>query len=276
MNNIYKRINIVIHLIIILILTVITQIGRLAYILSIALIFLLRILTFLVTFFVFMLFYSVVSFVSSMIAPLFGRFPLSCFASSNDRLVVASPIYCALNRNYTTPQTRKLAIALAEDIDREYPGTLTIALDANFPFVDGFPLLPHLSHDDGKKLDLAFYYRDAGGKFLNGKTRSPVGYFAFEQPAASDEQPCKGRNDWLTTRWDFDAIQPVFPKYELEERRTTSALRWLTTEGVNGFGLEKVFLEPHIRNKLGVADTHLRFQGCRAARHDGHIHIQVR
>lgn len=252
-----------------------TQIGGIAYILNLALLRALRLRLFVVKLCMFLLCYGALAFASSMIAPTFGRVPLSCFTNSGERLVVGSPLYCALNRNYTTLEMRKLATALAENMDNEYPGTLTIALDASFPFVDGFPLLPHLSHDDGKKLDLAFYYKDTDGKFLNGETRSPLGYFAFEQPAASDEQPCKGRNDWITTRWDFDALQSVFPKYQLEEQRTASALRWLTTKGVNSFGLEKVFLEPHVRNKLGVADSHLRFQGCRAARHDDHIHIQV-
>ncbi|WEX89606.1 hypothetical protein PZN02_003519 [Sinorhizobium garamanticum] len=41
------------------------------------------------------------------------------------------------------------------------------------------------------------------------------------------------------------------------------------------FGLEKVFIEPHVKNALGITDGHVRFQGCRAARHDDHIHIQV-
>lgn len=48
-------------------------------------------------------------------------------------------------------------------------------LDANFPFKDGFPLLPHLSHDDGRKVDIAFMYRYQSddslrkkGEFLSG------------------------------------------------------------------------------------------------------------
>lgn len=193
----------------------------------------------------------------------------------DDKLVVRSPIYCLLNRNYATPRMRDLATALAEHMDKEFPGTVTVALDGNFPFIDGFPLFPHLSHADGKKLDLAFYYQDVDGKFLNGTTRSPIGYFAFEQPADGDEQPCKGRRDWLTTRWDLDALQRLFPAYRIEEQRTASAIRWLTTEGVSKFGLEKVFVEPHIKNALGATDSHIRFQGCRAARHDDHVHIQV-
>ena len=30
-------------------------------------------------------------------------------------------------------------------------------LDANFPFINKFPLLPHLSHNDGKKIDITDY-----------------------------------------------------------------------------------------------------------------------
>jgi len=48
-------------------------------------------------------------------------------------------------RNYVTPDMRDLAKALATHMDKEFPGTVTVALDGNFPFVRGFPLLPHLS-----------------------------------------------------------------------------------------------------------------------------------
>ena len=60
-------------------------------------------------------------------------------------------------------------------------------LDGNFPFITGFPLLPHLSHDDGEKVDLAFYYADDTG-YLRGATRAPIGYFAFED-GTSNCQP---------------------------------------------------------------------------------------
>jgi hypothetical protein len=44
---------------------------------------------------------------------------------------------------------------------------------------------------------------------------------------------------------------------------------------VTRFGLQKIFIEPHLKNALGITDGHVRFQGCRAARHDDHVHIQV-
>jgi hypothetical protein len=61
----------------------------------------------------------------------------------------------------------------------------------------------------------------------------------------------------------------------LDEARTRFALRWLAREGP-GQGLGKVFVEPHLRERLGVSGDVIRFQGCAAARHDDHIHIQLR
>lgn len=263
------------HFAIVLLLTLLTQVGGVAYLIVLAVSRLWGVRRWWLTVGGFLLAYAGLAVATGIVAPMFGRVPLSCWASDADRLVVRSPIYCALNRNYVTQRVRDLAQALADQMNKEFPGTTTIALDANFPFLNGFPLLPHLSHADGRKLDFAYYYKDAAGAFLNSETRSPIGYFAFEQPADGDELPCKGRNDWLTGRWDLDVIQPLFPAYRIEEQRTVAAIGWLTTEGVSRFGVEKLFLEPHLKNALGITDDHVRFQGCRAARHDDHIHVQV-
>ncbi|MGO4484747.1 hypothetical protein EFD55_26040 [Rhizobium pisi] len=262
-------------LLIVVILTLLTQIGGIAYLLALAAARAIGARRFPAKLALFLLCYAGATFAAGLAAPMFGRVPLSCLSGTGDHLVVRSPIYCALNRNYVTPGMRDLAQALATHMDQEFPGTVTVALDANFPFMNGFPLLPHLSHADGRKLDFAYYYQDADGNFLNGVTRSPIGYFAFEEPAPGDELPCAGRSDWLTTRWDFDALQPLFPAYGLEKQRMSAMIAWLTTEGVTRFHLEKIFIEPHLKNALGITDTHVRFQGCRAARHDDHIHIQV-
>ncbi|EJC79789.1 hypothetical protein Rleg4DRAFT_1391 [Rhizobium leguminosarum bv. trifolii WSM2297] len=264
-----------VHILIVLILTLLTQVGGLAYLIALAASRAWGIRRFPAKLAIFLLFYAGASFAAGLAAPMFGRVPLSCLSGTADTLVVRSPIYCVLNRNYVTPDLRDLAKALAAHMNEEFPGTVTVALDANFPFVNGFPRLPHLSHADGKKLDFAYYYKNADGAFLNGATRSPIGYFAFEEPAPGDELPCEGRNDWLTTRWNFDILQPLFPAYGIEQQRTSAAVAWLTSEGVARFRLQKIFIEPHLKNALGITDSHVRFQGCRAARHDDHIHIQV-
>jgi hypothetical protein len=159
---------------------------------------------------------------------------------------------------------------LSRDVEREFPGTVTLFLDANMPFLRGFPLLPHLSHHDGRKLDIAYYYAAPGGSYLPGRTRSPLGYWAFEQPTATDRSMCP-RGSWLTLRWDMSALQDLWPEMRLEPARTRHALRWLAAER----RVERIFIEPYLAARLGVSSPLLGFQGCRAARHDDHIHIQI-
>ena len=122
-----------------------------------------------------------------------------------------------------------------------------------------------MSHDDGEKADLAFYYRDRAG-YLPGVTRSLIGYFAFE------EGPTNCPVDTgLTLRWDMGWLQGLWPDYTLDPPRMRFALRWLGDEQRLG----KIFIEPHLARRFDVSGPRIRFQGCRAARHDDHIHIQL-
>jgi hypothetical protein len=70
-------------------------------------------------------------------------------------------------------------------------------------------------------------------------------------------------------------LQELFPMRPLDQERTGAALRWLATEG-QALGVERIFIEPYLAARLGVSSPLLGFQGCRAARHDDHIHIQIR
>lgn len=258
-----------------ILLTLLTQIGGLVLLVAI---WARRLLgwprRFVVTLSLFVVLYAVSSMVTTIIAPVFGRVPLPCLADQQDRLVIRSALLCVMNRHYVVPELKEAARALAGEIDRQFPDTMTLALDGNFPFIDGFPLLPHLSHADGRKLDIAFYYEDEQGQFRDGQTPSPIGYFAFEQPRPGATLPCAGREDVLTTRWDLDFLQFLHAGWRLEERRTRAALQWLVDQGP-AYGVDKVFVEPHIAERLDVSGPLIRFQGCRAARHDDHIHIQV-
>lgn len=260
------------HLGIFAFLTLLTQIGGIAYAIALPVGKTRRSRIFGLAAFLFV--YFAASFATTAIAPLFGRVPLSCFGSDQTNFTVQSPLYCVLNRNYVTEEMRIAVTALANAIDTKFPGTKTLALDANFPFMDGFPLLPHLSHSDGRKLDIAFFHQK-NGHYLTSTTRSPIGYFAFETPKLDSPLPCAGRNDILTFRWNFEFLQTWFPVYQLENERLKETLRWLTNEG-ESFGVEKIFVEPHIASSLGISHERIRFQGCRAARHDDHIHFQIR
>jgi len=40
--------------------------------------------------------------------------------------------------------------------------------------------------------------------------------------------------------------------------------------------LGKLFIEPNLKKRLSLKDNRVRNHGCRAVRHDDHIHIQLR
>jgi len=259
------------------VLTLATQLGGIAYILSdpsvVRVSWLTRILPRIAAF---VAVYAVLSGLALWLAPAFGRVPLPCFAAEDATYRMHSPLYCALNRQYVTPTTQDMLASLANAVAAIEPGTRTTVLDAGFPFFDGFPLLPHLSHSDGRKVDIAYYYKDTAGRYRPYATRSPLGYWAFEEARDWENQPCSDRADWLTMRWDMDWFQSFVARdLVLDEDRTRLALQWLADEGPS-HDVEKVLVEPHIADRLRVAGAIIRFQGCRAARHDDHIHIQTK
>ncbi|MEP5728850.1 MAG: hypothetical protein ABJL67_05705 [Sulfitobacter sp.] len=175
-----------------------------------------------------------------------------------------SKVYCVLNRQYVVPELKDVLMDHAQQMQARFPGTVTRVLDANFPYLTGFPLLPHLSHDDGRKVDLAFYYRDNTG-YLPGTVRSPIGYFAFE------DGPTTCPDNALTLRWNMSWLQNLWPAYRPDDFRMKAALQLLDKDDRVG----KVFIEPHLKNRIDVLSNKIRFQGCRAARHDDHIHLQL-
>src|SRR5688500_616408 len=213
------------------------------------------------------------AFVVPPLAALGGRVPLPCTAETGRPFAAAHPLYCWLDRHYVDPRVLTVMVELSRAVERAHPGSVTLFLDGNFPFLNGFPLLPHLSHHDGRKLDIAYFYAEPGGAYRPGLLRSPIGYWAFEQPGTGDTSRCP-RGSWLTLRWDMAFLQDIWPDRPLEPERTRTALRWLVNEG-RAAGVERVFVEPYLAARLGVASPLLGFQGCRAARHDDHIHFQI-
>lgn len=254
------------HILIIIILTLVTQLGGIAWGLAL----LLRMLfgRFLV---LFLALYLGLTILAHYAAPLAGRVALPCLDAGPSQIAVLNPLYCALNRNYVSPEMKAHADALSDHMHDTFPGTRTRALDASFPFIDGFALLPHLSHDDGNKLDLAFYYTGADGEYRLGQAKSFIGYWGFEQPGPQDEQPC-ANDTGISLRWDIDWAQAYMRDWDLDAVRTSEALRWLAS---NAKGTEyKVFIEPYLAQRLDVSGEAIRFQGCSAARHDDHIHVE--
>ena len=243
----------VLHSVVFVVLTLLTQLGGVAWLF--ALCFRRRVLVFAAA-------YAALWIGAVMTAPTFGREAIPCLSDGTVRM--KSTFYCALNRQYVTPELKNVLNDFSAKMEREFPNTQTLVLDANFPFLKGFPLLPHLSHNDGRKVDIAFYYRDDTG-FLPGVTRSPIGYFAFE------DGPTDCPQNALTLRWDMAWLQKLWPHYHLEPRRMTTALQLLSDDARVG----KIFIEPHLKSRFQAGSSKIRFQGCRAARHDDHIHLQL-
>ena len=208
----------------------------------------------------------------AVIAPWTGRVRLPCLESEVEAaggLRPATLWTCALHRSYATPVAREELGRLAAAMRDRFPGTETRYLDAGFPFGDGFPLVPHLSHDDGRKVDLALFRSGPAAVPRGDPARGPLGYFAYEPPRAGEPAPCRGVRSWL--RWDLDALQP-FVYRPLDAERTRAGVEWLAARE----RVARMFLEPHLKERLGLESSKVRFQGCQAARHDDHLHVEFR
>ncbi|WP_326494138.1 hypothetical protein [Ensifer sp. SL37] len=124
---------------VVVLLTLLTQIGGAVWIVTLGLLRRRRagVAVFLA---LFLGLYAAGTALSYAIAPIFGRVPLPCFDDGTSRLKMQSPLFCVLNRQYVVPELKEAAAALSRHVDQVFPGTTTLALDANFPFFDGFPL----------------------------------------------------------------------------------------------------------------------------------------
>jgi hypothetical protein len=111
------------------------------------------------------------------IAPFFGRVKIE----ASNKIKAHSFITLLFNRNYVTPKIQSILNDISLMVSKNLSDIKLIYLDANFPFFDGFPLLPHLSHNAGRKIDISFIYEDKDKKISNLKP-SISGYGIFEKP----------------------------------------------------------------------------------------------
>lgn len=188
-------------------------------------------------------------------APLWGRAALPCGAGS--------AMYCALNRHYGTPELVAAVARIAAELHRQHPGAAVTSLDAGFPLPLRMPLLPHLSHRDGRAVDLALFYEGRAGAGA-----WPVGYFAFAPAAIAEAATCDRPGPM---RWSLDWLQPLFGDIRLDRARTADLVRIAVADPA----VRRALLHPGLARDLGVSSDKLRFAGCHAARHDDHLHLEV-
>lgn len=208
------------------------------------------------------------------IAKAYGRVNLPIFSSREIPIRPANVLTVLGNRHYVKPELKALLISVSKRMNKKYPGTKIRYLDANFPIIDEFPLLPHLSHDDGKKLDIGFIYKNAKtGKRIN-KSPTILGYGYTENPRIGEIDQiseCEKKGNWQYSLLSKLAIRKS--RYQFDELANKALLQEISRRSEIG----RIFIEPHLKNRLGLSgDSKIRFHGCQAVRHDDHIHLQLR
>jgi len=173
------------------------------------------------------------------------------------------------------PALRQASMEVAGDMNDRFPGTVVRYLDADFPFINKFPLVPHLSHNDGKKLDLAFYYIDKRTMQPSNKTPSCIGYGIGEEPRPNEINTatfCASQGNW-----QYTFLRNLIPQrnklnFIFDSVRTKALVNFFASKEVIG----KIFIEPHLKTRLKLQNDKIRFHGCQAVRHNDHLHVQLR
>jgi len=203
------------------------------------------------------------------LAKLNGRIALP--VSKSGHLIPHNYLTPILNRHYVKARLKEQLLDLAKNTNAENKNLKVSYLDANFPFIDGFPLLPHLSHDDGKKVDLSFYYTK--NKKEGNLKPSNMGYGQFVEPSSSEydqTRACISNGNW---QYDITKYITLGSRDDLEfDLRNTKKL--INRIAQNSF-TQKIFIEPHLKKRMQLSNGKIRFQGCHSVRHDDHIHLQI-
>lgn len=258
------------HIILFIGLTLVTQIGGLVYFISVVSIKkhvprrrLKRIFLFITTYLL------LTFFVVPRVAPLFGREKIK----ESSSLQAHSFFYKLANRNYVRAELNAVMQEIATAFETQNEGIKMSYLDANFPFIDGFPLLPHLSHNDGKKVDVSLVYEEPNGQLTNKKP-SVSGYGVYENPLTNEydqHSVCKEQGYWQYDFPKYLTFGRIHQEITLSEKGTRDLILLILKQNNTG----KLFIEPHLKRRLGLNNSKVRFHGCQAVRHDDHIHFQL-
>ena len=248
------------HLCTVILLSILTQVGGLIWLLSLYI----AKRTSWKKRYTFSLLYLVFNLIIiSPLASAFGRERLPVFSN---KVAAVNWFYPLAFRNYVTPKLKTVLL----EASKTSPIKITY-LDANFPFINGFLLLPHLSHNDGKKVDLSFMYLNKNGKCTDKKP-SVSGYGVFVKEKNLTATQCINNGYW---QYDYSKYLTFGSVNDLvfDAKRTKQLIKILSTNSKT----QKIFIEPYLKQSLGLQNaSKVRFHGCQAVRHDDHIHLQIK
>ena len=133
-------------------------------------------------------------------------------------------------------------------------------------------MIPHLSHNDGKKLDLSFRYNNKLDDSYTNQTNSLFGYGVYVEPILGEENYT---NTCKEQYWQYDVTKFIgFNKNKHLSFSANETKRLL--EILIASNTSKIFIEPNLKERMQIVSDKVRFQGCHAVRHDDHIHIQIK
>ena len=261
----------VFHLFVICLLTLSSQIGGLIWFVVFLLFFIFKPKApFLVKFVAFIGFYLIcILYIVPPIAGMYGKVPLP--SSKKGNLIPHNPLFYILNRNYVTPKTREILLKSADRINEKNADLKLVYLDTSFPFSKEMPLPPHISHSNGRKVDLTYAYKK-DGKLVNHGS-SYTGYGNFEGPRAGEyNQPeqCLKNGHKLYDYSKFAGFGKKDVEFDLDNTRLIINTLLENPE------TSRILIEPHLKERMGITSDKVRFAGCWAVRHDDHIHFQIR
>lgn len=192
-----------------------------------------------------------------------GLVPLPCALDGAIRPVWSQ--YCTAQRHYVTPSARSAIFDVSAAMARRWPGVAINYTEASWP-IGVRPMPPHHSHGDGRQIDISLYYETLDGKPLVSPKPRWNGFGAFEPPKSESERVKCPKNSDNAKGKD----PPKDRTWRLDEGRTRDLIRIFIKDS----RVRRVFIEPHLKQRLGFAqESKVRFAGCNAARHDDHVHV---
>ncbi len=262
----------VFHFVVIVLLTIISQVGGLIWFLVfVAFLMFRRKTPFFIKLTSFLGIYLLsVLFVVPNLALINGRKQLP--SSKNGIIMPHNPIYFFLNRNYVSTDLFDILFEAGNSLHNQDKNIKLVYLDASFPFFEGFPLFPHFSHNDGKKIDLCYAYRKNGSLVNHGSSFS--GYGNFIEPLSGEinqTEICKSNGN---VQYDFSKYISIkdYDDYIFDMETSKMIIETL----LKSPRARSMFIEPNLKARMHLNDDRIRFAGCHAVRHDDHFHFQIR